>query len=340
MRMRYLDTASLSYDLKCSTPNALRLDDAYTLPTPLASQFGSTEVAWFFAHNASMAVLPIMEHYLGRCGWVIDDDNGSAAVHPVIKNAIRSLPVVTSALGTVRISTLVHWMTGELDRELLNCPIPSSKDHIEIIDAAQAFGILVADEMARLNDIVAEGAIVVGCLQKWLGSPLPLGFALMPVSLLNSDTLLRDHLAARDYLGNAVQPRHGFIEFCDTYSSPLAPVFGPFLRRACGVVDPEFKQMQEVVARNREKLCRWVNKSSVLAAFEECRHGRGILAVHACSDRADSISRKLTANSFVHSIFRDLPANGQTTLRLSAPCVEMDAESEALLASILGGGDE
>ncbi len=336
MRARYLDTSALCYNLRHSGQPSILGGEGHAGSSPELAGPLVTGIASYFAPNATMAMLPFVEYRTNVCGWKLDRSDHCSDIHPVIEKAISALPTPRYASGTMRISTLVNWVTGQLDNGLITQSIMPSASDLVIIDAAQAFGLLTKEEVADLGNRIREGAIVIGCLQKWLESPVPLGFALMPVSLLDSDSGLRDYLACRDYLGYSVQPRYGFADFGDTYSSPLATILDSFLRRALGQCDDEYERRRALVARNREKLYGWVCESTALSPSESTRHARGMVAVQGRSDAAEAISQQLLRYGFLHTAFRDVPTQGATTLRLSAPCVEMDQESQSILISILG----
>nr|VFJ51503.1 MAG: hypothetical protein BECKFM1743C_GA0114222_100979 [Candidatus Kentron sp. FM]VFJ54293.1 MAG: hypothetical protein BECKFM1743A_GA0114220_101294 [Candidatus Kentron sp. FM]VFK08397.1 MAG: hypothetical protein BECKFM1743B_GA0114221_1006811 [Candidatus Kentron sp. FM] len=229
----------------------------------------------------------------------------------------------------------MHWITGEIDPAMLEETRANDAKQIEIIDAVHAFGNLTPDETARLLDRARHGAIVLGSAQKWLSSPLPLGFAIMPVDLLASDAGFASYIAARDYLGNSIQPRNGFSGFPDTYCAPLAGIFIPFLDRAMGRFDPAFLATQRHVANNRAWMAAVIEESTGLDVLGARDRSRGMVAASGAKEVISAISHGLHQQGFPHSVFHGLPAENLATLRLSAPTVPLQIDDKNRLQEIL-----
>lgn len=330
---RYLDTAAVSM--------VARAGSRLVAPCSVSAAFAVTRevgslpaaVAFTFAPNATLAMLSIIEQRVLYAGYCWKD--ASPPLHPVVRDALKPLTKSPTAAGpTVHVRTLSSWITGELypDR-MLHADIGTSD--LLIIDAVQSFGALALEEVESLLEAVRGGAAVVGCLHKWLGSPVPLGFAVLPIQLLKRETGLRDHLAARDYLGSSLGPREGFDRFPDTFAATLAPFFSPLLRIAFGLDREGLEKSLRVIARNRDLLAESVLQSSQLKIIETAGDCRAIVAAYAPSETAETISSCLLQAGFAHTLIGEHPVNGAATLRLSAPLVEIDDKSRQLLQSIL-----
>lgn len=292
-------------------------------------------VSMFFSPNATQCMLAFVEYKILRCNFSLDVALDKALVHPIIYKALGALPT-SSGHGLVRIFSLMHWITGEFFQDVLGLEQQlHHRESLVVVDAVQAIGAISVDEIQAIFKLVLNGTIVVGCLQKWLGCPVPLGFALVPTLLLEEDIVLQKYLAIRDYLGPSIGDRLGYETFPDTYSASLAPLFMQPLRRALGN-DPEASERhRELIEANRQLICESVNESSILDSIVTKNDCRGMVAASAKTEEAVRISETLLKNGFVHSIFHDFPCAGTSTLRLSAPLVEMDAESLNLFQASL-----
>jgi hypothetical protein len=289
----------------------------------------------FFAPNTTLALLGVLEYKIHRAGAWLATTPSHKDLHPVISAATAHLSKGPLKKGAIRINTLMHWITGAYSADVLANIEDAAGKVIEIIDGAQAFGNLHKVEVQQLFLAVRRGAIVVGCMQKWIGCPLPLGFALLPTTLLQDDPAFKEHLAARDYLGNAIGVRRGYSMFPDTYSASLVPVASNSLQLAFGEKWDELESLRQNIETNRkfiETTVRGLGASYTVNSDPECR---GILAVQARAAVASKASKALDDHSFEHTVIRDWPYRGMTTLRLSAPRVKMDADTRSTFQSII-----
>lgn len=334
-KSRYMNTSSITFcrEVKEYIGGGYSFDRSFDHVTdePLVPE----GISLFFSPNATQCILAFGEYKIGRCNFVLDVAVDKDLVHPNIYNVLGAMRT-SSGHGLFRIVTLMHWITGEFFPEILSLEEKlNHRDSLVIVDAVQAFGTLTEDEIQAIYKLVLNGTIVVGCLQKWLGCPVPLGFALVPTFLLEEDTALQEHLSIRDYLGPSIGERSGYETFPDTYSASLAPLLIQPLRCALGN-DPEASErLRRVISANRHFICESVNESSILGSIVTKNDCRGMVAASAMTEEAVRISETLFKNGFVHSIFHDFPCAGTSTLRLSAPLVEMDAESRNLFQASL-----
>lgn len=334
LNTRYLNTASISSgniekaDLSFVSNNnsIIRCGDG-NLALPAG-------VSLFFSPNATQCILAFVEFRFFRCNFALDLAN-KESVHPILYKALGALRT-SSAQGFIRLETLEHWITGEFFSDILySTKNLNVSDSPLVIDAVQAFGCLSENETQAIFKLVSGGAVVVGCLHKWLGCAAPLGFALVPTFLLEKDPALQQHLAIRDYLGPSIGDRPGFETFPDTYSASLAPLFIQSLRMALGNDPDASENLRKIIEFNRNFICSSIHKSRAFCMAPAGRACRGMVAASAPTEEAANISRILFENGFAHTIFQDWPIAGTSTLRLSAPLVEMDAESRDLFQTIL-----
>lgn len=328
---RYLNTASLS---SCNEfPNVFHQSKCIDLFNAfLVHKLDGLSV--FYASNATNALWDFLGCYNKKSFMELIHEK--SVLHPVI-HARASAENQQIISGRFKISVLIHWVSGELQSDILIADLDDSINVRQVIDASQAVGILRLDEIETLLDLGRRGAIIVGCLQKWIGCPIPLGFALLPTRMLDDDPGLRDHLAARDYLGHSIQPRHGFTDFPDTYSSALAPIIAPYLARALGQPDKAFLETQATVRTNHLKLQALVAPSPYLEMPKASGETRGMVAAEGTAEDCLRISTTLLEHGFKHTQFREHPGPGRSTLRLSAPTVPMLEEDEMMLGRILRG---
>jgi hypothetical protein len=156
----------------------------------------------------------------------------------------------------------------------------------------------------------------------------------MSADLLNRAPDLRDHLAARDYLGWSVGQRRGFIDFPDTFAASLSADVFPLLRVAFGHDNNYLERQIETVATNRSLLARAVQESS-LTVLDPAADDSAVLAAHAPTPVTTDVSSRLRAAGFIHTVFWNHPGPGQSTLRLSAPLVGFDAATLLEFTSIV-----
>lgn len=331
---RYLNTASITSksdiiaDLLSCYPN-------YSSDCIIDKLILPKGVSLFFSPNATQSILAIIEHKIISCNFSLDNQTDKELVHPIFYKALCGV-CKQPGHGSINITTLMHWITGEFSPAVLfsNKKINHS-DSLLIVDAVQAIGTLRGDEIQAIFNLVLNGAIVVGCLQKWIGCPVPLGFALLPTSMLEDDSALQQHLAIRDYLGPSICERTGYDTFPDTYSASLAPVFNHPLHKALGSDLDASEMRRKVIETNRDFICESISKSRTLRQVPTENDCRGMVAVSAATEESERISQILFKNGFIHTIFHDWPDSGTSTLRLSAPLVEMDAGSRNLFQKTL-----
>ena len=97
--------------------------------------------------------------------------------------------------------TYMDWLTGKMPQAEMSVASEQHGCQYVILDAAQAIGCLDMRETQQLFNLARNGFVICGCLQKWVNSPVPLGFALFDVSMFERFRGRREFLAARDYLG-------------------------------------------------------------------------------------------------------------------------------------------
>ena len=293
-------------------------------------------ISLFFSPNATQCMLNIVEYFVFRRGWGIDFGGNSRNIHPVVMGTLGYINNTCDS-GVIHLKTLMHWITGEFFSNFLAPETSLRENEFNIIDAVHAFGNFNSNEISAVFELVNSGNVVVGCLQKWLGCPVPLGFALVPTRLMEKYPDLRDHLAARDYLGTSIGVRAGYDSFPDTYSASLAPIFIQPLRVALGNDVKEMERVRCLIEANRQFIREAVGKSGILHLVITKLECRSIVAASASSEDVNKISHTLQKNCFTHSVYQDYPSSGICTMRFSSPLVEMDTESRRLFQSILSG---
>lgn len=292
-------------------------------------------ISLFFAPNATQVVLPLVQYYTQELGVRVQIDGGPERIHPVLRATIKQSCMDPTSQNPVMIHTTMHWITGKILIPGQARESDCANSHIVIHDAVQAFGNLQVAELEALFEYVRKGSIIVGCLHKWIGCPIPLGFALLPTFLLKRDQNLADYLARRDYLGTSLGTRSGFREFPDSYSSSLSSVFMPYLALALGEKCAELESLFSTIQRNRFYILDILGKRrglTVVSPFDICR---GMVGFTGESEPMARLSAKLNESGFYHSIFPDWPHASSSTLRLSAPTTEMSDPCRAAFESIL-----
>lgn len=255
-------------------------------------------------------------------------------LHPVVSTIVGQVVDGDVRARPLYLHTRTHWLTGkELPLEL-----DLSGQHLDgllIIDAAQTVGTVTSKELATLLGGVDYGCIVVGCLQKWIGSPIPAGFALFSTDLFSQFPELERFLASRDYLGSSIQPRIGYSGFPDTYSSILAGPLMPFIELALGLRAVELDQRVTTIAVNRHRL---LSAFDGLSSVEPVCHAesRSMVALQGQTARVKQLSVALAKSGFIHSLLQP-STNSPPILRLSSPVCTMASREWGDFLDLLRG---
>jgi len=307
----YADTAAVAYAAR---------RDLSGVDAPGAPPMLPPRVALFFAPNATRCLADVVEFVVRRRGFALHPWH-AGTVHPVVERALAPL---AGGAGdrTVQLVTAMDWVTGEY-RGVTS--VPGVGADLVVIDAVQCFGNLDPAELGEVWRVVRDGAVVVGCIHKWIGGAVPVGFAALPVRLLADDPELRAWLAARDYLGDAAGDRPGFDLFPDTYSRSLAPVVREPLRLALGNDAGALASRVSVIAQNRATLRELLARSAYAPTIREPAQDacRAIVALGGRRAHLAPLSGRLLREGFTHTVLSASVADA--ILRLSAPAVPVTA---------------
>lgn len=317
-RQAYADTAAIAYAARC---DVVPPDAPGALPEPPLG------VVLFYAPNATRCLSDVVEFMVRRRGFALAPWN-PGAVHPVVERALTPLANL-SGTRAVNVITAMDWVTGEY-RGIR----PGAGGALAVMDAVQCFGNLDPVELEGVWQVVREGAVVGGCVHKWIGGAVPVGFAALPAGLVADDPELRAWLAARDYLGDAGGNRPELGEFPDTYSRSLAPVVCAPLRLALGNDDAALSSLVALIAHNREVLRDVLARSAYAPALRDPANCRGIVALRGPGEHLAPLSGRLFREGFVHTVLPE--EGGGTVLRLSAPTVPVDHGVWERLRAALG----
>lgn len=336
---RYLDTGALCFNaryghfplLKRSPGNSI---DHYN---EFDSLFGN-EISVFFAHNATSAIRSFAEFAIVKLGYRTMYDEW---VHPVILQACNNIIKQKADTDLIfQVQTPMHWLSGEFKKSFDHSDLSKHQGWI-LIDAVQAVGNLTADETKVLLSLAAKDHIVVGCLHKWIGSSVPLGFALFPTDWLKTHHGLTDFLAARDYLGPSLISRFGFNNFPDTYSSVLADILRQPFFDAVGIASDQQTKQREVIDHNHQLLLSIATQLKSYVVLGRETEKRAIVAIKGKARNILNLSTALNEDYYVHTLYDEyIAGKGNAILRLSAPLVQMDVFSVNRLGEILFANDK
>ncbi len=334
MKARYLNTASIAQ--QHNLHNIVSVSQLLDARSILEDDF-SHDYCLHFAPNATQCIANLVSYFVFNRQGRVDSDCLSS-INPVVANALRRFNHYSDTpLRRIEILTLTDWKTGLFNPSILHKEMEQDIV-LRIVDAVQTFGTLYPDELPLVFDAVAGRNVVVGCLHKWLDCSLPLGFILIPTEIFNLYPDLRDHLAALDYLGASIGTRYGFDSFPDTYSGVLAPVFAPFLRIALGLDLPRLHERSAIIETNRIFLAKLFTLTSDWQIEKTNAVYRSIASARSSKAHIQGVSTQLSANGFMHAVLITAE-DDEAVLRLSAPVVEMDCESQNALVRIFAGQD-
>lgn len=320
-RQAYADTAAIAY---AARRDLVPPDEPCAPPEPPSG------VALFFAPNATRCLADVVDFLVRRRGFALEPWR-AGAVHPVVEQALAPLADIPGG-RTVSIVTAMDWVTGSYRGVQ---PEPGTGAGVTLLDAVQCFGNLAPFELEEVWRAVRNGAVVIGCVHKWIGGAVPVGFAALPAGLLADDPELRAWLARRDYLGHAAGDRLGFGEFPDTYSRSLAPVVRAPLRLALGNDAGALSSLVSVIARNRAAMRDLLAGSAYAPALDEPGpQSRGMVALRGAGAYLAPLSARLVGEGFVHTVLHAEP--GEAILRLSAPAVAVSPDVWARFGAALG----
>lgn len=310
-RSRYLDTAALSWGMRAIVPNVSPPGAAVC-----CGHLTDQGINAFFSFNATSGFESLLHGLAhGRTlKWTF-----SGPPHPVLR---RLLPRRRSHDSVAHLTTLVDWTTGHY-----RWPSGTAAG-IHVIDAVQAFGLMNRVDLTRLLSLVKGGAIVLGCLHKWVGSPFPLGFLLISTRRLSDNKRLLRHLAATDYLGTGVLNR-GDVAFPDTHFRQLSSLVGKYWRTA--LLHPAEKSLQTVFRAGGQRI-REIFQEHLRLDLPPMETTGAIVALDGDRDRLGILSSEMLRHGFLHSRFE---RDSRVTLRLSAPPAPFASSDEVLLRAIV-----
>ncbi len=328
----YLDTAAI-----CAAARAGSAGSLFPLAHSAVVCRGHSPdgLSMFFAPNGTNALLGLASYAVlhGRCRVDMELEE---EVHPVVAGALSDLALCgRGGEGRFRVGTVVNWLAGRFRPGVISRPADLESGDWHVVDAAQAFGLLEAEELELLLDSARNGSVVVGCLQKWMGCPVPLGFAVIATDQLSADPSLSRFLAARDYLGTSLGDRPGFNEFPDTFSASLAPVFAGYLQAAFALDSVQRKERLGHIQENwriLRGLIQGCSRLRLLSAEDVCR---GMLAAAGAEAELAAVSRSLAAAGFLHTLYAGVPQSGMATMRLSAQTVAVPDHVWEKLSALL-----
>ena len=305
---KYLDTAAI-----CSSArNAVLLPTITTaLSGPLPTIPG---YEFFFAPNATAALRYFISFFGGKQQVALNIDNWGPSVVQQVKSLVSSINSSQKQKKIcIEVNTLMHWLTGEFRHELLHNT--SDGCDIEILDAVQAFGNLQANELKKLFDRKNEHRVILGCLQKWVGSPVPLGFLAIPTSLFDQHDELAVFLGRCEYIGPDIMERHIITDFPDTYSSILSPYLVERLALALGYDPVATESLRAFISNSYSEMSIWLRTKFDLPQNIK---SRGIVHISANESNYTEIVNTLKSKNFVFSEYNTF-TDGSNGVRLSAP---------------------
>lgn len=221
----------------------------------------------------------------------------------------------------------VNWINGaKFDVKSICRRIKKIDENIiTIVDGAQA--------LANTETIIDKNGICnqdidfyIGCGQKWMGSPMPIGFVRVCKKYLKVNSF-RDFLFISDYFSGFA----GNLKYLnklsqDTYNIPLSILFDSVVRRFHDGNNEMHEHYFSAVIENLKPIREVLAAANGLEILDTCSDMRtGIVAITGDAKRLSNVHEALMENSFINTKGK-FEHNGKSIpfIRISSPIMPLE----------------